>query len=281
MKTIYAPGQMIRASRGIRANRKTIGFIPTMGYLHEGHLSLVGESRKKTDTTIVSIFVNPAQFGPGEDFKAYPRDRVRDSALLRKEGVDLLFFPDAKDMYPPGFRTYVEVTGLQDKLCGRTRPGHFRGVCTVVLKLFEIVRPDAAFFGQKDAQQVLIIQKMVKDLDLGIKVEALPIIREPDGLALSSRNRYLSPEERKAALVLSRSLKEAERLISRGEKRADKIIEKIKAMIGREPLARIDYAEIVDGRELEPVRSIREGALIALAVFIGKTRLIDNLVIRP
>jgi pantoate--beta-alanine ligase len=281
MKTICAPGQMIRASRGIRAKRKTIGFVPTMGYLHEGHLSLVRESRRKTDTTIVSIFVNPAQFGPSEDFKAYPRDLARDSALLRKEGVDLLFFPDAKDMYPPGFRTYVEVTGLQDKLCGRTRPGHFRGVCTVVLKLFEIVRPDAAFFGQKDAQQVLIIQKMVKDLDLGIKVEALPIIREPDGLALSSRNRYLSPEERKAALVLSRSLKEAERLISRGEKRADKIIEKIKAMIGREPLARIDYAEIVDGRELEPVRSIREGALIALAVFIGKTRLIDNLVIRP
>jgi pantoate--beta-alanine ligase len=281
MKTIYAPGQMIRASRGIRANGKTIGFVPTMGYLHEGHLSLVRESRKKTDTTIVSIFVNPAQFGPGEDYKAYPRDLVRDSALLKNEGVDLLFFPDAKAMYPPGYRTYIEVTGLQDKLCGRMRPGHFRGVCTVVLKLFEIVRPDVAFFGQKDAQQVLIIKKMVKDLDLGIKVEALPIIREPDGLALSSRNRYLRPEERKAALILSRSLKEAERLISRGEKRADKITEKIKAMIGREPLARIDYAEIVNGRELDPVRSIREGALIALAVFIGKTRLIDNLVIGP
>jgi len=281
MKTICAPGQMIRVSRGIRAKRKSIGFVPTMGYLHEGHLSLVRESKRKTDTTIVSIFVNPAQFGPSEDFKAYPRDLARDLALLRKEGVDLLFFPDAKDMYPPGYRTYVEVTGLQDKLCGRTRPGHFRGVCTVVLKLFEIVGPDFAYFGQKDAQQVLIIKKMVEDLDLGIKVEALPIIREPDGLALSSRNRYLGPEERRAALVLSRSLGEAKQLISRGEKRTDRIIEKIKAMIGREPLARIDYVEIVDGRELDPVQKIREGTLIALAVFIGKTRLIDNVVVGP
>ncbi len=281
MKTICAPGQMTLASSGIRAKRKTIGFIPTMGYLHEGHLSLVRESRKKTDTTIVSIFVNPAQFGPGEDFKAYPRDLARDSALLRKEGVDFLFFPRAEDMYPLGYRTYVEVTGLQDKLCGRARPSHFRGVCTVVLKLFEIVRPDVAYFGRKDAQQVLIIKKMVQDLDLGIRVEALPIVREPDGLALSSRNRYLGPQEREAALVLSRSLAEVEGLISRGEKRADRIIEKIKALIGREPLARIDYVEIVDGRELDPVRSIRKGTLIALAVFIGKTRIIDNLVIGP
>ncbi len=254
-----------------------VGFVPTMGYLHEGHLNLVREARKQTDRVVVSIFVNPTQFGPNEDYQVYPRDFDRDRELLSKEGVDLIFYPSVEVMYPEGYKTYVEVKDLQDRLCGRSRPGHFRGVCTVVLKLFNIVQPEEAFFGWKDAQQVIILQKMVEDLNLPVKIVPLPLVRDDDGLALSSRNTYLSPEERKAALVLSRSLDLAAELIKSGEKRAEVIKNRMLELIQQEPRARVDYVEIVDLRTLEPLEQVQDNTLIALAVFIGRTRLIDNL----
>lgn len=262
-----------------RAEGKSIGLIPTMGFLHEGHLSLVRESLRKTDCAIVSIFVNPAQFGPDEDFKQYPRDLERDVDILEKEGVEIVFLPDLEDMYPENYRTYVEVHDLQDKLCGRSRPGHFRGVCTVVLKLFQIVKPDIAFFGQKDAQQALILKKMVRDLNLRVDIDVLPIVREADGLALSSRNIYLSTEERNAALCLIKSLKKAEKMIDEGGRESGRIIQAMREVINLEPLARIDYVEIVDLDNLNPLDKIEGEALVALAVFIGKTRLIDNMIV--
>ncbi|MCX6569787.1 MAG: pantoate--beta-alanine ligase [Candidatus Aminicenantes bacterium] len=280
MKVVTSVAGMKAISRKWRAEGKKIGFVPTMGYLHEGHLSLVRESKKRADVTVVSIFVNPAQFGPNEDFKKYPRDLEKDSAYLEKGGVDCLFYPAAEEIYPPGFRTYVEVRGLQDRLCGRSRPGHFQGVATVVLKLFEIVGPDLAFFGAKDAQQVLIIEKMAADLDLDVEVVTCPLVREPDGLALSSRNAYLSPEERKAALVLSISLRWAERAVAAGERDAAKVIGGIRSAIEAEPLTRVDYVEAVDPVNLEPLAEISADVLIALAVFIGSTRLIDNIRLR-
>jgi len=276
MKVVKSVAGMKALARQWKKEGKSIGFVPTMGYLHEGHLSLVRESKKRADVTVVSIFVNPAQFGPDEDFKKYPRDLEKDSAYLEKGGVDCLFYPDAAEIYPPGYRTYVEVHGLQDRLCGKSRPGHFQGVATVVLKLFDIVGPDLAFFGAKDAQQVLIIGKMAADLDLGTEVVTCPLVREPDGLALSSRNAYLSPEERKAALVLSISLRWAERAVAAGERDAAKVIAGIRAAIEAEPLTRVDYVEAVDPANLEPLAGIRGDVLIALAVFIGSTRLIDN-----
>ncbi|HUT08823.1 MAG TPA: pantoate--beta-alanine ligase [Candidatus Latescibacteria bacterium] len=280
MKVVTGVAGMKSLAAKWRAEGKKIGFVPTMGYLHEGHLSLVRESKKRADVTVVSIFVNPAQFGPTEDFKKYPRDLEKDSAYLEKGGVDCLFYPAAAEIYTPGYRTYVEVRGLQDRLCGKSRPGHFQGVATVVLKLFEIVGPDFAFFGAKDAQQVLIIGKMAVDLNLDTEVVTCPIVREPDGLALSSRNAYLSSEERKAALALSISLRWAERAIAAGERDAAKVIAGIRAAIEAEPLARVDYVEAVDLVDLEPVAEIRGEVLIALAVFIGSTRLIDNLRLR-
>jgi pantoate--beta-alanine ligase len=255
---------------------KKIGFVPTMGYLHEGHLSLVRESKKRSDVTVVSIFVNPKQFGPKEDYNLYPRDLDRDRQLLEKEGVDLLFYPSVEEMYPEDYKTYVEVEELQNKLCGRSRPGHFRGVCTVVLKLFNQVQPDEAYFGWKDAQQVIILQKMVEDLNVPVRIVPLSLIRDSDGLALSSRNKYLHQEERRAALVLKRSLDLAEKLIREGERDAVKIKQKMVQLISAEPLARIDYVEIVDLKTLETTNRLDREALIALAVFIGKTRLIDN-----
>jgi pantoate--beta-alanine ligase len=279
MVTIAAVAAMKEAVRVEKAAGRTIGFVPTMGYLHEGHLSLVRASKSATDTTVVSIFVNPRQFGPREDFARYPRDIERDAALLRGEGTDILFVPETADMYPSGFRTSVEVEGLQDQLCGRTRPGHFRGVCTVVLKLFEIVRPDTAFFGQKDAQQALILKRMTADLELGIEINVRPIVREADGLARSSRNQYLSPDERRAAVVLNRSLAEAEAAIKGGERRPAAVIGLIRGLIGREPAAHIDYVEIVDAGTLEPAPDAGPGRLIALAVYFGSTRLIDNLIV--
>ena len=276
MKVVGRVSEMKALARRWKKEGKSIGFVPTMGYLHEGHLSLVRESKKRTDVTVVSIFVNPAQFGPQEDFKKYPRDLEKDSAYLEKGGVDCLFYPDAAEIYPPGYRTYVEVHGLQDRLCGKSRPGHFRGVVTIILKLFDIVGPDRAFFGAKDAQQVLIIEKMAADLDLGTEVVTCPLVRGPDGLALSSRNAYLSSEEKKAALVLSRSLRWAERAISAGERDAAKVIAGIRSLIEAEPLARVDYVEAVDPVDLDPVAEVRGDVLIALAVFIRSTRLIDN-----
>jgi len=279
MKVIKSIPALKSAVRRWKSKNRTIGFAPTMGYLHEGHLSLVRASKKKADVTVVSIFVNPTQFGPKEDFRTYPRDFERDAGLLEKEGVDVLFYPDADKMYPGGYKTYVEVHDLQDKLCGRSRPGHFRGVSTVVLKLFNIVRPDYAFFGQKDAQQAIILRRMARDLDLDVRVEVMPIVREADGLAMSSRNTYLGPDERKAGLSLSRSLRQAKMRIDAGERRPAVILSAMKEMIAAEPLARIDYIEAVDMDTLEPVKEISEGTLIALAVFIGKTRLIDNMIV--
>ena len=263
----------------MRTRGETIGFVPTMGFLHEGHLSLVRESKKRTDKTVVSIFINPLQFGPKEDFLTYPRDPDGDEALLEKAGVDILFRPGDIDMYPEGYRTTVEVTGLQDKLCGRSRPGHFKGVATVVLKLLNIVRPDLAFFGQKDAQQSIILRRMAEDLALDVKLVILPIVREADGLAVSSRNIYLKPEERLSSLVLFKSLEECRRMFAGGAKEASVIRERMLRMISEEPLARVDYVEIVDPRTLDPVDRIEGEVLVAVAVFIGSTRLIDNTIL--
>ena len=280
MKVVESLAGMKALAREWRRAGKTIGFVPTMGYLHEGHLSLVRESRRRAGVTVVSIFVNPTQFGPNEDFQKYPRDLAKDGAYLERGGVECLFYPAADEIYPPGYRTSVEVAGLQDKLCGRSRPGHFRGVATVVLKLFEIVRPDLAFFGAKDAQQVLIIRRMAADLDLDVEIVTCPIVREPDGLALSSRNAYLGPEERQAALALSTSLRWAERAVAAGERDTARLLAGIRSVLEAEPLARIDYVEAVDPETLEPVAEVRGEVLAALAVFIGSTRLIDNIRLR-
>jgi pantoate--beta-alanine ligase len=279
MKTVTMIAGMKAAVIEARAKGQTIGFVPTMGYLHEGHLSLVRECRKTADVTVVSVFVNPLQFGPQEDFRQYPRDAERDAALLVKEGVDILFLPETREIYPEGYRTSVEVAGLQDKLCGRSRPGHFKGVATVVLKLFNIVRPDYAFFGQKDTQQVVILLRMVEDLNVDVEIKVRPIIREPDGLAISSRNAYLSAEERRAALVLSKSLEEARRMFEKGERAAGPIRERLCRTIAAEPLARIDYVEVVDPSSLEPLQQIDGEALVALAVYVERTRLIDNMIL--
>ena len=277
MNILRSVAEMKAFSRERRAAGATIGLVPTMGYLHEGHLSLVRGCRANADLTVVSIFVNPTQFGPKEDLRSYPRDLERDVKMLEREGADVVFVPPEDAIYPAGYGTFVEVQGLQDKLCGRSRPGHFRGVCTIVLKLFNIVRPDVAFFGWKDAQQLIILQKMARDLDLDVRVEGLPLVRDVDGLALSSRNSYLSAEERRAALVLSKGLREAEAMIRAGEKNARPIIAKLINTMGREPLARIDYLEIVSMDDFAPLERIDGDALVALAVHIGKTRLIDNI----
>lgn len=279
MRKIAAVGRMKAAAREIKAQGRTLGFVPTMGYLHKGHLSLVMESLKKADATVVSIYVNPLQFGPREDFRTYPRDPERDEALLEEAGVDILFHPADSEMYPEGYRTAVEVAGLQDKLCGRSRPGHFKGVTTVVLKLFNIVRPDYAFFGRKDAQQAIILGRMAKDLNLDTEIEVLPIVREEDGLAMSSRNRYLNPMERQSARVLFRSLEKARELLAGGERAAGAVRERMVRLIEKEPLARLDYVEIVDPDTLEAVDTIKGRVLVAAAVFIGNTRLIDNAIL--
>ena len=268
------------AVRERKSQGMSVGFVPTMGYLHDGHLSLVRESFKRTDSTVVSVFVNPTQFGAKKDLKEYPRDLKRDAEILERMGVDFLFAPKADEMYPQGYKTYVKVHDLQDRLCGRSRPGHFRGVCTVVLKLFNIVNPDISFFGQKDAQQAIILKRMAKDLNLDVKIDVLPIVREGDGLALSSRNIHLNPEERRAALSLSRSLKEAQIMMGSGERDTEKIIRQMREIIEKVPLVKIDYIDIVDMNGLEPIKKIDKEALIALAVFIGKVRLIDNIFVR-
>ncbi|MEW6455713.1 MAG: pantoate--beta-alanine ligase [Acidobacteriota bacterium] len=259
--------------------RRTIGFVPTMGYLHDGHISLIRASKKRSDVTVVSIFVNPTQFGPSEDFSQYPRDINRDKTILEREKVDLLFSPSVEEMYFEDYKTYVEVTEYQDKLCGKSRKGHFRGVATIVLKLFHIITPDIAFFGQKDAQQALVIKKMVKDLNLDIKIEVLPIVREKDGLALSSRNTYLNEEERVSAVVLYNSLLKAKELIKKGVRNCSEVISEMEKIILSSPHTRIDYIEIVNDK-LEPLEEINHNFLIALAVYIGKTRLIDNMMVK-
>jgi pantoate--beta-alanine ligase len=256
-----------------------LGFVPTMGYLHEGHLALVRRARAENRTVAVSIFVNPTQFGPHEDFKRYPRDPGRDLALLEKEGADLVFMPSGEEMYPPGFDSWVEVGKLAEKLEGAARPGHFRGVATVVAKLFNIVQPDKAYFGQKDAQQLLVIKKMAADLDMGIEIIAVPTVREPDGLAMSSRNTYLNAEERKQAAALYQSLKLAQKLYADGEKGAKAIVKQMTALIRRQPLADIEYISIADAETLDELDIVKPPALVSMAVRFGKTRLIDNVVV--
>jgi pantoate--beta-alanine ligase len=272
--------EMKDAVKEMKARGFTIGFVPTMGFLHKGHLSLVEECRKSAAVTVASIFVNPLQFGPKEDFRRYPRDLEKDARLLEREKVDYLFVPDDREMYPEGYKTTVEVRDLQDRLCGRSRPGHFKGVATVVLKLFNIIQPDIAFFGQKDAQQALILQKMVQDLDLDVKIRIMPIIREQDGLAMSSRNIYLSEKERQAALVLAESLKKAKLMFETGERRAAEIIGRMRDIIMKDPLATLDYVEIVDLDELNPVAVMDRDVLVAVAVYFGRTRLIDNIILK-
>lgn len=253
-----------------------VGFVPTMGYLHEGHASLIDASVRDCDKTVVSIFVNPMQFAPNEDLASYPRDIERDSIICNSHGADLIFNPEPEEMYDEGFSSYVDMSVLTEDLCGISRPIHFRGVCTVVSKLFNIVTPDNAYFGEKDAQQLAIIKHMVNDLNIDINVIGCPIVREDDGLAKSSRNTYLSPEERKAALILSKTIFMGKEMIENGERDVKTILDAMKKNIQTEPLARIDYVKIVDSMTIKPVEKIEKPILCAMAVYIGKTRLIDN-----
>lgn len=256
----------------------SVGFVATMGYLHEGHKSLIERANKENDKVVVSIFVNPMQFGPTEDLESYPRDLERDSAVCEEAGANLIFHPEPSEMYAEDFCTFVDMNGLTKGLCGKTRPIHFRGVCTVVNKLFNIVKPDRAYFGQKDAQQLAVIKRMVRDLNMDIEVVGCPIVREEDGLAKSSRNTYLSAEERKAATILNKSLTKGKELVLAGERNSDKVINAIKSVLDSEPLAKIDYVEVVDSLSIEKVDKIEKSVLVAIAVYIGKTRLIDNFI---
>lgn len=277
---VHSIAETRAALRELRARGKTIGLVPTMGALHKGHLSLVRAARSACDAVVASIFVNPAQFGPNEDFAKYPRTFDADCAALEHEGVDLIFAPSVEEMYPPGASTFIDVEGVSDRLDGASRPGHFRGVATVVAKLFHIIGPDKAYFGQKDAAQVAVLKKMVRDLNFPVELVVGPIVREPDGLAMSSRNLYLSPEERRQALVLSRALREIERLTASGVANASGLIAAARAVLASEPQVRVDYCRIVDPDTLEDLPKIHGVALAAVAAFIGTTRLIDNVVLR-
>jgi pantoate--beta-alanine ligase len=271
--------EMRTASRAARQEQRQLGFVPTMGALHAGHISLVRAARRQCDSVAVSIFVNPTQFGPKEDFSKYPRTFDRDREMLEAEGVNIVFAPSVEEMYPPGATTFVNIEGLSDKLCGKSRPGHFRGVATVVAKLFNIVEPDFAFFGQKDAAQAVIIRRMVRDLGFPVEVVVSPIVRDPDGLALSSRNAYLDPKQRKQALVLYRALTRVQFLVDKGESDSALLIGAAQEIFIEEPEVRLDYFEIVDRETLDPVTNTSKGALVAVAAFVGTTRLIDNIVL--
>jgi pantoate--beta-alanine ligase len=281
MRLINTVEEMRRLARGARSEGQRLGLVPTMGALHQGHLSLVARARARSDLVVVSIFVNPTQFGPQEDFARYPRSLENDCALVAKAGIEVVFAPSVEEMYGDGTETWVLVEGMSDRLCGRSRPGHFRGVATVVLKLFHIVEPDFAFFGQKDAAQVAIIRRMVDDLNLAVEIEACPIVREADGLALSSRNAYLSHSERKSALALYRSLCRSKELFDGGERNSAKLVSAGRKEIARESQLRLDYFEIVDPDTLLPVPEIKRPALAAVAAFVGNTRLIDNILLSP
>lgn len=270
---------MQKTSDSTRKKGLLIGLVPTMGYLHEGHISLVKAAKMKCDYVVVSIFVNPTQFGPKEDLKKYPRDLERDLKILSKYKVDAVFYPDASEIYPDGYKTYIEVNELQDKLCGKSRPEHFRGVATVVAKLFNIIKPDYAFFGMKDYQQQAIIKKMVGDLNMSVKVISLPTFRELNGLAMSSRNKYMNTIDRNKAAIINRSLDFAKKLISSGIKDPSKIRSAIVSMIRTKPGIKIDYIAVVDPETLETVKTINGKTLVAIAAFIGRTRLIDNIVV--
>ena len=279
MRVLHTIDEMRAACREVRRAGKRLGLVPTMGSLHAGHLSLVRAARATCDVVVVSIFVNPLQFGPKEDFSRYPRDLERDRELLNQERVDLVFAPDAEEMYGRDRGTYVTVEALSERLCGRSRPGHFRGVTTVVAKLFHIVEPDTAFFGQKDAAQAAIIRKMVRDLNFDIQIVVAPTVREPEGLALSSRNAYLTPEQRNQALALYRALMRVQTLADRGERRAAELIRAGEEVIREEPGARLEYLEVVNPDTLEAVADVSGGALVAVAAMVGATRLIDNVLL--
>ena len=280
MKLVDSISRMSTLSKMVRKEGKAIGLVPTMGYLHEGHASLIKAARKHTDFVVLSIFVNPLQFGPSEDFEKYPRDLKRDEECARAAGVDVIFYPPVKEIYPEGYATYVGVEGLTDTLCGASRPGHFRGVATIVAKLFNIVKPAVAYFGQKDAQQAAVIRKMVQDLNMDVEIKMMPIVREADGLAMSSRNSYLSEDERRDALVLHQALQKAQALVKDGEREPRKIIRAVREMIEQKPMVKIDYVSVVDTRELREVPEIAGEALVAVAARVGKTRLIDNVIVR-
>jgi pantoate--beta-alanine ligase len=273
--TVNAVKEQVKAWK---AEGLSIGFVPTMGYLHEGHGSLIKAARAGNDKVVVSIFVNPMQFGPKEDLASYPRDLEKDSALCESLGADLIFHPEPSEMYHDNFSSYVDMTGLTEELCGLSRAGHFRGVCTVVNKLFNIVQPDRAYFGQKDAQQLAVIKHMVEDLNMNLEIIGCPIIREEDGLAKSSRNTYLSAEERKAALVLSRSINLGRKMVEDGETDTAVIIKAMTELINEEPMARIDYVKAVDGLTISQIDKVQKPMLVAIAVYIGTTRLIDNFI---
>lgn len=278
MEVVNNSGQMQETALGLKRQGYSIGLVPTMGYLHEGHLSLVRRARSECDRVVMSIFVNPLQFGPREDFAAYPRDPERDLALARHEGVDNVFAPGRDDMYPTGFNTHVVVEGtLTERMCSRSRPGHFRGVTTVVMKLFQIVQPDRAYFGQKDAQQALVIRRMAADLNLPLKIITCPIVREEDGLALSSRNVYLSHDERLSALTLPQALEAGRESILKGERWAERVRGVIMDRLNAEPAIRVDYAEVCDGQTLADLSVLQGPVLLAAAVWVGQTRLIDNI----
>ncbi|HSP06340.1 MAG TPA: pantoate--beta-alanine ligase [Acidobacteriota bacterium] len=279
MEIIQRILQMKEVSRKARSDGKVIGFVPTMGFLHDGHLSLVREARKMADVVVVSIFVNPTQFGPKEDLDKYPRDVTRDAETLSAESVDYVFLPKVEEIYPEKFRTYVKVRELSECLEGLTRPTHFEGVTTVVMKLFHIVDPHFGFFGQKDAQQLVIVRRMIQDMNMDVEIIRLPIVREPDGVAMSSRNVYLSPEERKAAPVLHRALQHAQQRINEGERKTKSILKEMREIIESEPLARIDYLAAVDMIDLKELKTLKGKCLVALAAYFGSTRLIDNIII--
>lgn len=278
MKIVSTVEQVREEVKKWRQQGLTVGLVPTMGYLHEGHKSLIDKAVAENDRVVVSVFVNPIQFGPSEDLASYPRDLERDAELCEKAGANVIFHPEDSEMYFDDFCTYVDMDDLTKGLCGKTRPTHFRGVCTVVSKLFHIVAPDRAYFGQKDAQQLAVIRRMVRDLNFDLEIVGCPIVREEDGLAKSSRNTYLSAEERKAAVVLHKGLTEGEKLLEAGEKDAAKVIAAVREVIEKEPLAKIDYVELVDWNTLKPVNTVEDTVLMAVAVYIGKTRLIDNVI---
>jgi pantoate--beta-alanine ligase len=280
MEIIKTIKEMKEFSSQARRAGKIITFVPTMGFFHEGHLSLMREGRRRGDLLIVSLFVNPTQFGPNEDFKNYPRDFERDRNMAEGVGVDILFVPEATEMYPPDHQTIVRVEKVTRNLCGRSRPTHFQGVATVVMMLFEIVIPHVSIFGEKDYQQLVTIQQMVRDLHMSVEVVGMPTVREPDGLAMSSRNTYLLPEERKAALSLYHSLQKAKELLQKGEREAVRILSEMKGILQSEPIVRIDYVQICDAYTLQDVNRIQGDVVVALAAYLGKTRLIDNLVYR-
>ncbi|MCD6497340.1 MAG: pantoate--beta-alanine ligase [Deltaproteobacteria bacterium] len=279
MRVVESSAEMRSLSSDLKRHSKTIGFVPTMGFLHEGHMSLMRRAHAMADVTVVSIFVNPTQFGPNEDLDQYPRDLSGDLERAASCGVEIAYVPDVEAMYPEGFQTYVSVTDLSLPLCGASRPGHFRGVATVVAKLFNVVRPDVAVFGRKDYQQLKVIERMVRDLDMGIQIEAGPIVRETDGLAMSSRNSYLSGDERRQATCLVRGMRQAQSLFEKGERSADRLVATARSVIDVEPDAKVDYVEVRDAETLAALTTVGDRAVMALAVFVGTTRLIDNVLL--